>query len=1331
MSESTNTLKQPLTAEEQRVYGTLFREIDKDGSGVVIGEDARATFEKSGLPPLTLGEIWQIADPTNLGYLTEFAFSVALRLIGHVQNGAKPDRTLVDISGPLARFQQPTSPTTLAAQPSAYQFNSLPSLSNHDISKFAQLFAKNAPSGVISGEQARNIFLKAKLPTNILSQIWALSDQNNRGQLTRDEFIIAMFLIQGTIQGTIKQLPQIVPQTTWDQVKFFQSPSMTGTGTATFSPQTTGNRPQVSRVPSSFGNAANDWTISPQKRAQFDNIFEGLDKDSKDVLGPNEVASFLMTSKLPQDILATIWDLADIHNTGEFTKDEFAIAMFLVQKKIAGAELPDIVPDSLLPGSHPAVQQQQQSQATPQYAAPQQKSIPRIPSRDTKPQSSLNDLVDLNDAFASPVPSGSDSRSVSNSTVNFTPAVGAPRAFVPTSSFGQGLTEKSVSEAPVQAPVQAAVQAPESAAQPQQRVASPAVSAQRTPSFQAPQPLTSSTGSAVSGAASLAGTGISKSTALAGAVGVGAVGLAGAAIASGAGLFSKSANNDLLADANPEISGKLSQATTDMANLSNQIGSLTSQTTQLHDKRSRAERELAKMTALRNDIEAKLSKLRVSYEQEVKQTEQVEALLTSSKQETEQLRQEASVAEAQFNQVQAQLHDLQAELEESQKTNSSLKERLGTLNAEQIETNKQLERVQNEVRQSKGLLAVNSEQVHVAELKSSEIQAEIAALLYSAKELDTQHENYTQKQLQLDTVKQEIEEKERQFAERMQQHEQFEIDFRAKEEELQVRAQQQQENELLIQQQEERVQQLYADLQERQRQWEEAEQQLQQQQIDYAQRVQQFTEKQISDATSGFAQAEGVKSAAEEELPSEFSKLESSSAAIIPGAVAGGIGGAAIASVVDGATESEKTNTDFSSPTANTTEQGTSVTSNQDEQYPTDLDIERPHSTTSSVQNNAPQSLRGDDIEDTSLNEPIAEESASAEEVLGKNYNSRTVRVGELPSEDPNSGAGSFEIVDGHKPETEETFGAPTATSEDSAEASAEADTIEASIPGAFEPTSEDIVSKEEPTEAAKASSFADEVSDEFGELTPAEVETETKDEFDDLVPAENKGKNTYVGHSEAATPVAPTNVKPSIDEEFPPIQELDLDESDSTDDEEFHETSENLPNASPVVPVGASVPSAFSKNLAVDVPDEFDFDGLEEAQEERQGDFDDEFEQENFNDELEGTAFYGADGSQGISSSAPPPEENEEWEQIFAGFGNQAQSQAPINTAFSQPQPIYPQQKAPASSVISPRIATTPRSLAIQELTGMGFSREEALAALEKEKWNLEAATNYLLDNA
>ena len=49
-----------------------------------------------------------------------------------------------------------------------------------------------------------------------------------------------------------------------------------------------------------------------------------------------------------------------------------------------------------------------------------------------------------------------------------------------------------------------------------------------------------------------------------------------------------SSNDDLLAD--PAISGQLSQATSDIANVSNQIKSLTSQTTNLHEKK----RELKK-----------------------------------------------------------------------------------------------------------------------------------------------------------------------------------------------------------------------------------------------------------------------------------------------------------------------------------------------------------------------------------------------------------------------------------------------------------------------------------------------------------------------------------------------------------------------------------------------------------------------------------------------------------------------------------------------------------------------------------------------------------------
>lgn len=1460
MATPIQNLRQPLTDQEKQFYGSIFKSLDNEGLGIVTGESARTTFEKSGLPPAILGEIWQIADPTNLGFLSQFAFSVALRLIGHVQNGAKPDKSLIDYAGPIAKFQgvvssSGTTPAPALAHSSTGsissqqqlqpQLTSLPPLTNHDISKFSQLFHKSAPTGVISGEQARNIFLKAKLPTNVLSQIWALADKNNVGQLNRDEFTLAMFLIQGTINGTIRQLPPSVPQSIWDQLKVYQSPITTGgsaTGSAlapSFSPQVAGSRPNISRVPSSFANASNDWSISPQKKAQFDSIFEGLDKESKGVLGPNEIAPFLMTSKLPQDVLANIWDLSDIHNTGEFTKTEFAIAMFLVQKKIAGAELPHVIPDSLLPDyavSSSPTQNYQQPTAHQKSASAQleseDKSIPQIPSRDSKPKSSLTDLVDLNDAFSTPsptipeskLPDKESSRTASNSTVQYTPAGSAPKPFVPSSTFGQEIFEKQKSEAPKEAsqpasvavapapgPIQA--KSPES---PVQLKTSPVES-----KFQAQAPaqasqFTGSTQQSSSGQIPTLATGNrAPSFQSTPSFSQQPTGSLNRGIAR---------NDDLLADSNPEISGQLSKATADMANLSNQIGSLTSQTSLLHEKRGRAEKELAKITNLKTDIEAKLSKLRVAYEQEVQQTQQVESLLKSSKEETEELRKETSVAEAQYNTVQTQLQSLQSELEESQKENAALKERLGTLNAEHIEVQKQLEKTQGDVRQSKGLAAINSKQVSTAETTSAGIKAEIAALLASVAELETHHTGYTKKQTDLESLKKELDDNEQAFAQRKHTHEQAEADFSSKENAFQARLQEQQQRELQIQQHENHVQQLFANLQERQRQLEYAENQLQEQQVQYAQRVQEFSNRQIEEASGGYnlnatseeAQAKSIPGAPvplaastskEAVAPGAIPEASTSATADLDadstskdsntskgllgaavGAVAGAIGGTALAAT-SGTAESEKGNTEFSSPVAGTTEQATSVDSD-DYQYEAgrdanqfNLPIGRPESATSSVQNNAPQSVRGDDIEENPTIDSVVETPALASDVLSKDYNinerqSETIE----PTDSP--GAGSFELVD-NKSESELTL-RPGTSSQPTADA------IESSIPGAWNVDSgiqQDGV--EAQTQAPNTKAIDPQVDQVDGTTKGV-----NKDDISAVDPSATGGETiSTVDSGKSDIPVRSAS---GVNEEFPPIQELNINESDS-DDEEFHETSENLPDQTKSPPrqtgtgIGAGVGAAAGvagasaisksgdKNFDFETPfapsgtpqkrlddDLFadDFEGLEAAQEDNLNDDDDvEFNNnKDFNEQLESSNFYGTDNfsEQQYSQYPDQPQgqpNNGEWEQIFAGFGNeptqsqqlpqdQSYTQPPPPTVSShpyaqnayssqqqdrvvQPEPTHPHGVGAPSSPKHGRIATTPRSLAVQELTGMGFSKDEALAALTKEKWNLEAATNYLLDNA
>ena len=97
-------------------------------------------------------------------------------------------------------------------------------------------------------------------------------------------------------------------------------------------------------------------------------------------------------------------------------------------------------------------------------------------------------------------------------------------------------------------------------------------------------------------------------------------------------------------------------------------------------------------------------------------------------------------------------------------------------------------------------------------------------------------------------------------------------------------------------------------------------------------------------------------------------------------------------------------------------------------------------------------------------------------------------------------------------------------------------------------------------------------------------------------------------------------------------------------------------------------------------------------------------------------------------SQTPVPPVNKDEWDSIFAGFGNEnaskpAVSANDISNAFGavssgQQQPQQP----PASS--------TPNSQAVESLVKMGFDRVKALDALEKSNFNVEDASNYLLDH-
>jgi hypothetical protein len=73
----------------------------------------------------------------------------------------------------------------------------------------------------ISDLVVREIWKRSKLPNETLAEVWDLVDDRGEHRLTRDQFIVGMWLISRAIEG--KRLLHIVPASVWMSVTPFVS----------------------------------------------------------------------------------------------------------------------------------------------------------------------------------------------------------------------------------------------------------------------------------------------------------------------------------------------------------------------------------------------------------------------------------------------------------------------------------------------------------------------------------------------------------------------------------------------------------------------------------------------------------------------------------------------------------------------------------------------------------------------------------------------------------------------------------------------------------------------------------------------------------------------------------------------------------------------------------------------------------------------------------------------------------------------------------------------------------------------------------------------------
>ncbi|VEU21228.1 DEKNAAC102174 [Brettanomyces naardenensis] len=1307
-----------------------------------------------------------------------------MRLVAHAQQGEQLNSEIAQHAAPLAKFHtipanvtgnsslpgSRTPSVTSTASPVTQSPSQIvvPVLSSQQAASFGAMFDRTAQNGVLPGVQARDIFLKARLPVQILEKIWNLVDRRQTGELTRPQFIVAMHLIQSFLNKSMTILPTVLPEPIWSAAKQSAPPpvhseSVTSAAPAVPAVPAVPSAPSPS-TPSSSSPSTNldTWIMSPQQQQQYGSIFDSLDKAHRGAITGSEVANFLMTSKLSNDVLATIWELANLNNQDDFNRQEFAIAMYLVQKKLAGYELPEETPVELRNSSSGLLSGVSTSVPDSNKELPQQ-SFSAAASKEPENKSHMDDLMEL---FAS-APADSVPPPPANSSRPVVPPVPVSRAatatteahhdFVPSSNFGRQLQQKQQQQ-PAKLPEEPSSSDDDEGPEDLDR--------QRAPPPLIPgrdnKPTFSSSDVLEKGAVQFSpeSTGFSnQSTGFSNQAPFGnqpadftnqptGFSAQSAGFSNQPAVFS---NQPTETSASSSVQNQLSKATVDIANFSNQINSLSLQNANVSARKGKAQKELTRVLKVKEDIQSKLAQLKDRYTTESQSVQETEGKSIQVSQELTALQQELSIAEANHHSEEAKLKELEERFVEIEGQNQQKKVQLSTLNAESKQLESQIQELTSRVTQAENILAVTQGQVSSQEAKNNSLRQQIAQLTSSIQGIIGKHTSLSQRFEQLEDEELDLHDKHTdlsaEYVEKNLAYSQalsfgeveantsevptaslddFDEEEFNKSDKLAAKA---------VEGSEKAAQAVIAP-QDNTKELNAEEKPVE--------TVEDLTEaKQVNpEKTEKVEEPETVKDLGEgKQVEPESVETE---AVEEPEAVE---------NAVPKATEPESTEPEGTKPKEVPEpeepefgfEKSNLAVSKQEvaeagEPLERSIGLQTEESAFGSAVKRASQETISDEPVDLAEVSPSSKGNGESFEFLSHEDAEPEPKVKEEKAVEPEDKedetkvpselaevaglAGPAGIIEKTSAETTEPTGTAEPVREKADSLPLEAESLPAAslpafvnMPGGFTQSAPAEPKAEEPTVRKASSSSFDEEFPPIKEHHISDSESST-DQYEDTL----------------SSPVVKANVEK---------KELTTETPTETPTEENLESEAGFKESTTTVtPNVAPTPSTnpFSANL-------FDDLGLEEAQVEEN----DQFDQLNsdFSNPV-GFSFTQAPLATAVSGSA---EGGDDWEQVFAGFGNDPNAEttftstpAPAASAFQAfGTPALPdagftdtptslasgEKKLEKKTGADLSQFSQSQALAIEELKGMGFDEEKSTAALKKNSWNLDEATNYLLDSA
>ncbi|KAL7034393.1 hypothetical protein ACKWTF_007946 [Chironomus riparius] len=366
------------------IYEAYYRAVDPKGTNQIGALEAAGFLKKSGLSDVVLSRVWDLSDPNARGYFDKSSLFVSLKLVSLAQAGEQINikNLLMETNAPrcgdVPKMKPPPVPKMTNVPP--HHLRQTPPINNTDWTvkpderaKYQQLFISLQPeSGILPGNKVKGVLMNSKLPIDTLSTIWELADQDKDGSLDEHEFIVAMHLVYKALDS--RAIPSSLPKEL-QKPKLQQPVDDFGGGEfianfptdivpvapvippsrpppANIPPPSIQAVPLIPAVPSNASVTMHgDWILTTIEKLKYQEVFEKSDLDKDGLVSGMEIKDIFLKSGLPQNLLAHIWALCDTHQTGKLNNEQFALAMWLIDRKKKGIDPPQVLASEMIPPS--------------------------------------------------------------------------------------------------------------------------------------------------------------------------------------------------------------------------------------------------------------------------------------------------------------------------------------------------------------------------------------------------------------------------------------------------------------------------------------------------------------------------------------------------------------------------------------------------------------------------------------------------------------------------------------------------------------------------------------------------------------------------------------------------------------------------------------------------------------------------------------------------------------------------------------------------------------------------------------------------------------------